>query len=199
MTRMSPQSPAEPRKTPRQARAIATCAAIVEAAARILETGGPESLNTNAIAEIAGVSIGTLYQYYPDKQAVLVALIRRERAMLLEELHAIPVGDPQALEAMVAASIRHQFARPRLAAALESIETTLSLDAEAARMAEDIARLSGDLLAARFGPLDPDDRLTAVLIARAIVNGAGDGLLPHEGLPGRVLAAITGYLEAVRL
>ena len=198
MPQTPPQTPVEPRKIPRQSRAIATCAAIVEGAARILETSGPEALNTNAIAEVAGVSIGTLYQYFPDKQAVLVALIRRERALLLDELHAIPDDGAQALEAMVAASIRHQFARPRLAAALEILERSLSLDAEAARMAEDIARLSADLLATRFGPLAPDDRLTAVLIARAIVNGAGDGLLPQEDLTERVIAAISGYLDNIR-
>ncbi len=52
--------------------------AIVEAAAQILERGGPEALNTNDVAERAGVSIGTLYQYFPDKQAILLAAARRE-------------------------------------------------------------------------------------------------------------------------
>ena len=66
------------RRSPRQARARATWEAIIEAAAQILERHGPEGLNTNAVAERAGVSIGTLYQYFPDKHAILAAAARRE-------------------------------------------------------------------------------------------------------------------------
>jgi len=66
------------RRSPRQARSRAACEAIVEAAAQILERDGPGALNTNAVAERAGVSIGTLYQYFPDKQAILIAAARRE-------------------------------------------------------------------------------------------------------------------------
>jgi AcrR family transcriptional regulator len=60
-------APINPRKTPRQARARATFDAILEAAARILVNEGYDRLNTNRIAEIAGVSVGTLYQYFPTK------------------------------------------------------------------------------------------------------------------------------------
>ena len=66
-----------PRKTPRQPRARATVDAILVAAAHILKTQGFERATTNRIAERAGVSIGSLYQYFPNKQAVIAAL--RER------------------------------------------------------------------------------------------------------------------------
>lgn len=66
------------RRSPKQARSRATWAAIVEAAAQILERGGSDALTTNDVAERAGVSIGTLYQYFPDKQAILIAAARRE-------------------------------------------------------------------------------------------------------------------------
>ena len=66
------------RRTPKQARSRATVEAIVEAAAQVLERKGPEGLTTNGVAERAGVSIGTLYQYFPDKQALLLAAARRE-------------------------------------------------------------------------------------------------------------------------
>ena len=69
---------ANPRRGPRQARARATCDAIFEATARILETEGEGGFNTNRVAERAGISIGTLYQYFPNKQAILVAMARRE-------------------------------------------------------------------------------------------------------------------------
>ncbi|OUC60133.1 TetR family transcriptional regulator [Acinetobacter seifertii] len=72
----------DPRKRPRQARSVATFEAILEAAARILESLGFAGFNTNAVAELAGVSIGSLYQYFPSKDALIVELIRRERTKL---------------------------------------------------------------------------------------------------------------------
>lgn len=49
--------------------------ALVEATARILESEGPEGLNTNHIAEVAGVSVGSLYQYFPTKEALVAAVV----------------------------------------------------------------------------------------------------------------------------
>ncbi len=187
----------QPRKLPKQRRAVETCAAIVEAAARILETQDPDALNTNRIAERAGVSIGTLYQYFPDKQAILVALIRRERQALLTELRAIQDNGEEALRQMVAASVRHQFARPKLASALEHIEVSFPLGEEANDMAREIASISSGLLSRRFGQLNSTDLLTAVIIGRSLVNAAGEGVLPEEGLPERVTMALEAYLYAV--
>ena len=66
------------RSLPRQPRARATVDAVLEAAAQVLEAAGERGFNTNAVAERAGVSIGSLYRYFPDKRAVLAALARRE-------------------------------------------------------------------------------------------------------------------------
>jgi AcrR family transcriptional regulator len=65
------------RRAPVQARAKATIEAIVEATAQILERDGGAALSTNAIAQRAGISIGTLYQYFRDKDEILVAIARR--------------------------------------------------------------------------------------------------------------------------
>ena len=74
---MSREVPESARKTPRQERARATVDAILMAAAHILKNEGSGHLTTNRIAEVAGVSIGSLYQYFPNKVAVVAAL--RER------------------------------------------------------------------------------------------------------------------------
>ena len=66
------------RKIPAQSRSRATVDAVLEAATQVLETAGARGFNTNAVAERAGVSIGTLYRYFPDKQSILTALARRE-------------------------------------------------------------------------------------------------------------------------
>ena len=66
------------RKQPTQQRAIATVEAILEAAARILVEEGYAAASTNAIAALAGVSIGSLYEYFPAKEAIFAELRRRE-------------------------------------------------------------------------------------------------------------------------
>lgn len=65
----------EPRKTPVQTRSAATVEAILEAAIQVLLSHGAERLTTTRIAERAGVSVGTLYQYFPNKQSLLFAVL----------------------------------------------------------------------------------------------------------------------------
>ena len=65
---------AEPRKRPRQIRSAETVERILAAAARIFDERGYRATTTNHVATEAGVSIGSLYQYFPNKDAVLVAL-----------------------------------------------------------------------------------------------------------------------------
>jgi AcrR family transcriptional regulator len=77
-----------PRKRPRQARANATVEAVLVAAARAFEQKGFDRASVNEIAERAGVSVGSLYQYYPSKEALLVALIERHTEQSLAELEA---------------------------------------------------------------------------------------------------------------
>jgi len=74
------------RKQPQQERALRTVKTIFEATARILEQEGEAALNTNKIARTAGFSVGTLYQYFPTKEAILDALAERERRRMLAEL-----------------------------------------------------------------------------------------------------------------
>lgn len=68
----------EVRKRPIQARGTATFDAILDATARLLEEAGHEVITTNLVAEVAGVNIATLYQYFPSKEAILLALFRRD-------------------------------------------------------------------------------------------------------------------------
>jgi AcrR family transcriptional regulator len=74
---MSPRPVTSPRKEPRQDRARATVDAILAATARILVKEGYDRASTNKIAAAAGVSVGSLYQYFPSKEALVLALIER--------------------------------------------------------------------------------------------------------------------------
>lgn len=67
----------KPRKTPRQARSEVTVDAIFQATIQVLLAGGPYKLTTTRVAERAGVSVGTMYQYFPNKQALLYAVLQR--------------------------------------------------------------------------------------------------------------------------
>jgi len=78
------EAPEKPRKAPRQARARLTVDAILMAAAHILRTEGPERMTTNRIARKAGVSIGSLYQYFPNKEAI-VAVLRDRHSHYFDE------------------------------------------------------------------------------------------------------------------
>lgn len=74
---MSQELALQPRKAPTQARAVATWEAILEAAAQVLVEDGFDGATTNRIAERAGVSVGSLYQYFPNKGALLATLAER--------------------------------------------------------------------------------------------------------------------------
>jgi AcrR family transcriptional regulator len=65
---------ASSRREPKQQRSRKTVEAVLEAVQRVLKRHGAEAITTNRIAEAAGVSIGSLYQYFPDKQAIFMAL-----------------------------------------------------------------------------------------------------------------------------
>lgn len=81
---MAPRSATKPRKSAVQDRSRATVAALVEATARILVRDGFDRASTNRIAEVAGVSVGSLYQYFPGKEALVVAVAERHRRDIMQ-------------------------------------------------------------------------------------------------------------------
>lgn len=191
-----------PRKQPRQARASATQALIVEAAARILEDPTAPSFTTNAIAEKAGVSIGSLYQYFPDKDAIIASLLRREWQNMLEAM-TISLSEDSCPEdgigAFIDIAIAHQFARPRMSRQLEFLEQSLDLDEDLEALSAEIqARVLAQLR--RYWPeVSPAPARDVISICRAIINdNARLSLHPEPDLKSRLNAAIFGYLNATR-
>jgi AcrR family transcriptional regulator len=79
----------KPRKLPRQDRSRATVDAILEACARLLAEGGLAGLSTNRIARRAGVAIGSLYEFFPSRESILLSLTQQRLARLEGELRAI--------------------------------------------------------------------------------------------------------------
>jgi AcrR family transcriptional regulator len=83
--------PLKPRKAPRQTRSKVTVDAVHEAAIQVLQAEGAVRFTTTRVAERAGVSVGTLYQYFPNKQALLHEVLRR-RLDAISELFAAACG-----------------------------------------------------------------------------------------------------------
>ena len=96
-----------PRKSASQERSRLTVDALLEATARVLMKEGYDRASTNKIAAVAGVSIGSLYQYFPNKQALLAALHARHLdEMTARERAAIDDGEGHSLPKAVARVIR---------------------------------------------------------------------------------------------
>ncbi|MEH3047286.1 TetR/AcrR family transcriptional regulator [Sphingomonas adhaesiva] len=191
-----------PRKVPRQARSAETVRAIVEAAACILEQVGLGEFTTNIVAERAGVSIGSLYQYFPGKEALIGALIVRETSLLIAEWEtALAIADGRrALAALIASAVAHQLRRPTLARLLDVEEARLPFDADTQRVT---ARLRAILLAVLVRadlPPQPDPEIAAqdvLAIVKGMVDAAGEcGEQDRERLSRRVGRAVFGYLDA---
>src|SRR5690606_15486071 len=81
---MARKPPTKPRKAAIQQRSRATVDALVEATARILVREGFDKASTNRIAEVAGVSVGSLYQYFPGKEALVAAVIERHQQEIMQ-------------------------------------------------------------------------------------------------------------------
>jgi AcrR family transcriptional regulator len=79
----------EPRKTPVQARSTVTVEAIFEATIQVLLSHGAERLTTTRVAHRAGVSVGTLYQYYPNKQSLLFAVVENHLNNVMARVEAV--------------------------------------------------------------------------------------------------------------
>ena len=173
-------------------------AATLDAAARILEERGLEGYTTNAVAELAGISIGSLYQYFPNKDAITRALIAHEADRLLVELEAAACGE-DALGRVIAVAVHHQLGRPTLAKLLDVEEQRLPLGPDAARLSERVAAVLGLCLegTAQAEEIRRSPSVTADLLAimRGLIDAAGArGEKDEDGLARRVRRAVLGYL-----
>jgi AcrR family transcriptional regulator len=193
-------APLKPRKAPAQSRAVETVAAVLEAAALTLEERGFAGYTTNAVAERAGVSIGSLYQYFPGKDALTAALIERETAVLLADVADIQAGAgfDARLGGLIQAAVKHQMRRPALAVLLDFEERRLPLGARDERVADQILRMLIDALAGADLPTTGDRARTAqdlLAITHGMIDAAGErGETDPADLRRRVAQALYGYL-----
>jgi AcrR family transcriptional regulator len=194
-----------PRKAPSQGRAEATVEAILSAAAHILAGEGWETVNTNRVAAEAGVSIGSLYQYFPGRDAILSELGRRHAFKIigvtrdaLERTKNQPLID--AVREAIRAAIRLHEADPALHRAIEDETPRLGpLDWREAVYAE-IQRILCDMFFQRRDELGVEDVEFAAFLATTIVESVVHAAMisrPDELRNGRVEDELTRIVGTI--
>jgi AcrR family transcriptional regulator len=187
------------RRAPGQARSQETVAVILEASARILETDGIRGFNTNAIAAKAGVSIGSLYQYFPNKDSIVLALIGSfEKAFHDTVVKAVQDGKGKGLKSrlrlVVRALVRAHYYRPRLNRVLETEEQRLGSEADSAAFHESVLQLLRDHQIEVAVPVSRTTERVVIAVLRALVDlGLASGASPRS-TEQRAMRAICGYL-----
>ncbi|WP_297511761.1 TetR/AcrR family transcriptional regulator [uncultured Caulobacter sp.] len=177
---------------------------ILDGAARILEREGLERFNTNAVAAVAGVSVGSLYQYFPGKDALMAALVRRDAGRFSAEVAAAVVERPgedwrAAVSRLIAVAVGHQLDFPNLARILDFEEARLPLDDETEAAERSILSAIVGVLRRGGGALAHLDLSQAAAdllrLTRALVDAEGRERAPdRESLSRRLERAVFGYL-----
>ena len=197
----------EPRKSPVQARSAASVDAILKATVQVLVRLGKERLTTTNVAARAGVSVGTLYQYFPNKSALLRAALKRHMEALLAEVERTCVeqrGQPveQMAEALAKAFLALKMRDLKGSRAMYAI----SSDVEGAKVASaGMARVHGQivtLLQSAPETLTTDVRLVATVL-QSTIAGVKRQLLesqaaevPFEAMQRELVLVLRSYLRA---
>lgn len=191
-----------PRKRPRQARSQATVDVIFEATIQVLLSQGSQRLTTTRVAERAGVSVGTLYQYYPNKQALLYAVLERHLDRIGD---AVQVAAQSAHRATLADMVRvvvHAFVSAKttrvdearaLYGVASELEAVALVNAIGKRSIEAIGAMLLTAPKVRFA----NPTLTAYMVFTAMV-GPTRAML-EGGAPPKMLRALPDQLHSLCL
>ncbi len=161
------------RKLPRQARSRATVEAIIEAGARILGEEGWADFSTNRVAELAGVSIGSLYQYFPDKVSLVDSIRDHHLQDCLAALRSVRAdgATPEAFaDELVRSMVALHSVFPGLHRALldEAPRSAEHRDPNSAFETVYLAFYIDAVACFRGAPATPDDRAEALVLSDAI-------------------------------
>ena len=193
-------SPLQPRKTPVQARSAASVDAILEATLQVLLVTGKERLTTTRVAERAGVSVGTLYQYFPNKSSLLQAVLKRHFEAVagsVEQACAQHQGQPLAV--MIAALVE-TFLRAKMRDGKGSVALyEVSSDVDGVGL---VQQISGRLHGAIAGMLQsaPDAHDLDADLVTTMLQGAMSGVsrrLLESADPERMFAPMCAELTAM--
>jgi AcrR family transcriptional regulator len=202
----------KPRKSATQERSRATVEALVEATARILVSDGFDKASTNRIADVAGVSVGSLYQYFPSKEALVVAVAERHHRDIMQivgralaEVDSLPVEE--AVRKLVAVAIEAHRVDPELHRVLaEQIPRTGRLE-ELDPINREAQAMFKAYLGARKGELRVADVELATFVCATSIEAMAHNAVLHQAelssdqavsaLVDEASRMILGYLKRV--
>jgi AcrR family transcriptional regulator len=203
------QTGAKPRKKPRQERSLVTYDAILEAATRIFGERGYAGATTNEIAELAGVSIGSLYQYFPNKDALIGALQSHHKTEIAAAVKTVLDAAPdrpirQSIAALAGAWFAIHLRDVRFHRRLETDFLPFDrTDREDIRMTQAIVLDLTALLDRHQHEIVPTDRALAAHIVMRTLMGQVHAALetPLPGVSGatiehEVIDSILAYLTS---
>jgi AcrR family transcriptional regulator len=165
----------EPRKSPVQARSAASVNAILEATIQVLLSVGKERLTTTRVAFRAGVSVGTLYQYFPNKSALLQAALKLHLNDVAEAVERVCREEKGNTLQRMATALINAFLKAKMRDAKTSVALySVSSDVDGAKIAQQVGvRLNKaivGMLTAACEPLTKDPQLVASMLQGAMVG-----------------------------
>ena len=180
----------EPRKTPIQARSTVTVEAISEATIQVLLSHGAERFTTTRVAERAGVSVGTLYQYYPNKQSLLFAVLEHHMNNVATRVEAAcesacykPLAEM--IKEMVEAFVDAKMERADISAALYRVAADVGGPALIKRISQRSRKAIAATLQTAPDAKSPPDKFVIDTMLAAMA-GAMRSLLEGDASPGTV-------------
>ena len=200
-------SRSEPRKSPVQARSTASVDAILKATVQVLLRVGKEKLTTTRVAARAGVSVGTLYQYFPNKSALLRAALRLHAEEILAEVDRVCLtqrGQPveQMAEALAVAFLTVKMRDPKKSRALYAVSSDVEGAKIVATTAMRVNRAIVALLQSAPEELTTDLQLMATVL-QSIISGVKRQLLESdmpetqfEVMQRELVLVVRGYVRA---
>lgn len=195
----NPPSPAAvvSRKQPRQARSNALLAAVLEAAVQVLAEQGARRFTTARVAERAGVSVGSLYQYFPNKAAILFRLQhdewRRTTALLAAILEDESVAPLDRLRRLVHAFLASECEEATVRGALNDAAPLYRDAPEAIEARREAARVFDRFVQAAAPKVAPEVRALAADLIRTTLRHVGSDFSETPRTP----AEIATYADAL--
>ncbi len=201
------QAVLEPRKSPVQARSTASVDAILQATLQVLLAVGKEQLTTTKVAARAGVSVGTLYQYFPNKSSLLQAVLRRHMEEVFFAVEQVCLQKRGATLADMSVALVDTFLVAKMRDGKESVALyAVSSDIDGVRIVQEMsgrvrAAITTMLESASDGLMREPQMVASMILStmsgasRRLLESA-DPLREFEGMRGELRFLVRAYVGA---
>jgi AcrR family transcriptional regulator len=196
-----------PRKRPVQERSLATVDAVLEAALRILMSQGYAAVTTTAVAQLAGVSVGSLYQYFPNRLSILAELFERHVAEIINAITATQLTQADdfrsavglLMRGLIDAEVKQQAVSLALKDAVQDVQGRAVASVAAASVAETLANMLRPHLRAPWSDHDTVRLGLAIASVEGVmweVNERAPNLMATENLANLLTEVFMASFEA---